>query len=160
MSNRSGLAAQFVNDTTPSTVTEALARPKVMRRPAHFSTAPDAPSPRAQPVDDERITTLPAPVSAPTVSSRIWQDDARFGTVMLLIVVLVNMGLMVWLPHIRVPVASHNATIEQAAPITQDAAPVTGVTLYTKPAPAAHALPSVEAPVTVHILGDAGDSHQ
>lgn len=83
---------------------ETGARPKVMRRPTHFSSLPE---PEATPVaamaaeSNTRLAPIePTFLPVPT-TTHAWQDDLRFGAVMVVLVMLVNIGLISWLPHLR-----------------------------------------------------------
>ena len=162
MSYPNSLAPKLVSDNTPSAETEPLARPKVMRRPTHFSNAPSAPSIPIPKLPTEVEASAPLPAASLPVRMA-WQDDARFGLVMLVIVVLVNIGIMLWLPHIHTVLPTRGAAPTEGQAVFpaeirshgDDAA----VTLYTKPAPVAHdegstAVDPIEEGVPmVHILG-------
>lgn len=161
------MTAQLVK---PLPTAEPLARPKVMRRPTQFSSAPApvfTPPPAPTPnLADERLpepkSTLPAATPAP----RGWQDDARFGLLLVLTLVVVNAALMLWLPHLKqTPAAPVAAPVLAETPTPL--APRT-VTVYTNPAlatpyseegvdaEAERAGLSAEQPY--HILGSATDS--
>jgi hypothetical protein len=165
----SPVAAQLVK---PLPATEPLARPKVMRRPSQFSSAPTAvftpprdPEPTPNLADErlpEPTPALPALLPAP----RGWQDDARFGLVLVLALVVVNAALMLWLPHLK-----HTAAAPVAAPILAEIptpAARSTVTVYTNPAlPAPYSQDGVDEEAEraglsteqpYHILGSATDS--
>ena len=157
MSQHAGLAQRAANDTGYGEAAEPPVRPKVMRRPSHFSSK-DAPAPHTPAFLSEKHDSTPdlsqpapsMPVVPYTPTAKAWQDDARFGAVMLAVVVLVNVGLMLWLPHIRpTPSVVQGALItrEIENETVQPDVPASPVTLYTKP------VTQTEAPV-VHVLGD------
>lgn len=82
----------------PTTDDAATARPKFARRPASFSRSePDAeaPLPPALP----KIAAAPKLPAIPPSHPHAWQEDARFGIVMLLLVLLVNLALAYGLPY-------------------------------------------------------------
>lgn len=151
MSQQAGFAKHFTSDT------EQPVRPKVMRRPSHFSQKGPAltnePAFLTEKHDDALDLSQPpasVPMLALTPAAKAWQDDARFGAVMLAVVVIVNVALMLWLPHIRpIPNKLPDAlvTSETAVPTVQPDEPLSPVTLYTKP------VTQTDEPV-VHILGD------
>ncbi len=141
----------------PDQHVESQPRPKVMRRPAHFSAVPvvvekDAPAATTPapnvpaPLADELLRTEPTPPPLPPSHAlRSWQDDARFGVAMLFIVLVVNLGLMLWLPQLQpstATMAMQNTT--PATPIPTAAA--NALTFYHS------RIPETAAPV-VHILG-------
>ena len=160
MSQQAGLAKSIET----ADASEQPARPKVMRRPTHFSSktaAPDAKpnltlSVPQEPTPDLAATTLPATVLP---SRAVWQDDARFGAVMLAVVLFTNIALILWLPHVHrvanppVALVAH----ESSAPSIQpDNTPHT-VTLYTsETAPESDAAPVTEEKTSkpVHVLGE------
>lgn len=124
---------------------EMTARPKVLRRPSQFSTPVNTPA--AQPVN------LPVPVLQSTeqpagIRSSPWQEDGRFGLALVLILLVVNLALMLWLPHLRQPPAATDFSA-LAAPTEQATltrrTETQPVTLYSQPsrlrlAPSAAAL--------------------
>ena len=146
---------------------EPAARPKVMRRPSHFSSNAPAPSLLEDRADHSpnlaELPALPVAVAAPPLKA--WQDDIRFGMVMVTLVTLANLALMLWLPHIQhLPTAKNAAPIphaSMAATVQPDNAITPPVTLYTKSAPEPVAEPTLEdsagemlaADPKVHILG-------
>ncbi len=153
MSNHSNLAKKLP-DSTPS---EPLVRPKVMRRPAHFSAttvaktpAPSAPAP-ARPRDtaseNENLAASPAaPAASTSPAQKPWQDDIRFGIALLSILVLVNFALIMWLPHMRTPSAQGTTQTVVTTPAAQAPKPLEApLTFYSKP----------EEPAAVHVLGGA-----
>jgi hypothetical protein len=160
---------------------EPLPRPKVMRRPAQFSTPAPTPvtaapaasqAPVIAPHEDMRITP-PEPVLAlPVVATaaRSWQDDARFGLVLAATLLFVNAALMLWLPHLKqthIPAPTAVVAVTPAAPAARAEA---GVTVYSNPAipeptPYMAEEVAVDAPTAdwetvepYHILGSATDS--
>jgi hypothetical protein len=148
-----------------------VARPKVMRRPSHFSSIPEStptlPKPRELPgfrrmskfESLEASLALPVPVTA---VSQNWQEDLRFGVVMLAIVLLVNVGLMVGLPYIHrstpvmpsadhlsllpVPASEGNVTLYSKLPVYD------GTKIPTSPS-LDNATLSPDGTASVHILG-------
>ena len=126
---------------------EAIARPKFSRRPASFSRATASSAPIAAPaptVPPAPTDTTPLketalalrPPAAPTTTA--WQEDARFGVVMLLLVLVVNLALIYGLPLLTVS-TPHTPAIplvtQTKAPSMPDAVGRTGagVTLYSQP---------------------------
>lgn len=121
---------------------DASVRPKFSRRPASFSRGtpqaePLAPAAAAAPAD-----TVPAflPALVPAApAERVWQEDARFGAVMLVLVLLVNIALVYGLPLLPVTLASSGPTqVTAKSPTMPDAIgranPGSSVTLYSQPA--------------------------
>jgi hypothetical protein len=113
-------------------------RPKFSRRPVSFSrTSPhqtDVPllEPTSEPLQLARPSSLPA-MREPHLS---WQEDARFGVVMLVLVVLVNIALMVGLPLL--PASEPNILpmqVNAKAPSMPVAVgkPSSEVTIYSQP---------------------------
>jgi hypothetical protein len=149
MSNARNLAQSFSPEAAASSQPLRDARPKVMRRPAQFSSSrspaisPNAPVTRAINPQDTRIESAPSPqLSPPAPAAKLWQDDARFGIAMLTIVVLVNLALILWLPHMRtpsvptvpvIPVMTLPTPVESSIGEVEPSPPLT---LYTKPEPA------------------------
>jgi hypothetical protein len=77
--------------------TPHMARPKLLRRPPQFSEIPEKlPAPTESAF---QLQTVPAPAES-LPAAHPWQDDARFGMVMLVVVIVVNLALMAWLPHL------------------------------------------------------------
>jgi hypothetical protein len=149
MSNARSLAQSFSPEAAASSQPLREARPKVMRRPAQFSssrsptTSPNAPVTGAINLQDTRIDSTPLPqLSPPAPATKLWQDDARFGIAMLTIVVLVNLALILWLPHMRTtlaPIAPITPIITSPTPVESSIGEVEQsppLTLYTKPDPA------------------------
>lgn len=125
---------------------EGAARPKVMRRPAHFAgSAPETSNVvpmavmRVEPLIPE---TTPALIPAVTHS---WQDDGRFGIALIALLLLINSTAILWLstkPQIT-PAAS--ITITQKSEVTEtNASPVTVMTDedMLEPSPFIHVLDS------------------
>lgn len=104
-------------DTAP----ETTARPKFSRRPASFSRpaadpAPAAPAtPAPLPLVPEDTPALATPgalvLRAPSIMARPWQEDVRFGVVMVLLVVLVNLALFYGLKYLPLPTLRTPPTI-------------------------------------------------
>jgi len=142
MSNNRGLAENLPTFTSTSQEPATPARPKVMRRPAHFSDIRPAPSvapaivlPAATTIDENENLSASAPLPAAVAlpPSKPWQDDVRFGIAMLTIVVLVNVALMLWLPNMRptnIPAADVKNEATAGAVTTP---PDHSLTFYTKP---------------------------
>jgi hypothetical protein len=172
MSLNKGLAQNVPEDTAATARMEAHVRPKVMRRPATFSSVQGQPSmptihlPPATPLAETEnenlalsVPPLALSVSAPT---KLWQDDLRFGVAMLTILVLVNLALIAWLPHLRrgepLPVRTEFTYTTPAAHVTQQ----TPLTIYAKPPEAAADTSPQDQPVTteppVHTLRSGADS--
>ncbi len=163
------MTAQLVK---PLPAAEPLARPKVMRRPSQFSSAsataftpPRAPEPTPN-LADERLSEPAPTLPAIVPEERGWQDDARFGAVLVLTLIITNTALMLWLPHLK-----RTTTPPMAAPVlTETPAPHAAhtVTVYTNPAlPAPYSEDGVDAEAAraglstaqpYHILGSATDS--
>ena len=75
---------------------ENAMRPKVLRRPAQFSS----------PATTSKVVSLPGtrqelPIERPSVtpSPRIWQDDGQFGIALIVLLLLVNGAAAFWLSH-------------------------------------------------------------
>lgn len=158
MRNSSTLAQRLPTETG-STVTELSARPKVMRRPAHFS-APQPEAPVTQPTramplrqqlaDELLIKDIALPPVAATAPARHWQDDARFGVVLLATVLMVNLILSLWLPHLK-PVSTPAAR-DVMAPLSQPGAKQSDGLNFYYSQPEKSPARAPEEPV-VHILG-------
>ncbi len=131
---------------------DGVARPKVMRRPAHFSDA--APATNVQPFSAPELIARekPAPVS------KSWQDDGRFAVALLAIVILTNLAVMAWLNHIGPHTkAGTSAPVLAAAPPKENAAPTLGdITVFAQPGPTDDAAPLDDdsAAPTIHLLDD------
>lgn len=172
-------SAQRIIPLTSSTsqpAGEPLARPKVMRRPASFtrpSPAVATPSPAAMApapplTADLRVSAPEQPLAAAPatqLTNRPWQEDARFGLVLALILLVLNAALFWSLPKLRSATPSASAPQEQATSPAPVASPV--VTVYTHPAaPAPYTPEGVDdaardaglAVQPYHILGSATDS--
>lgn len=90
------LPTATADDASPREVAAPQVKPKILRRPAQFS-SPAAPShDRATP--DLRLDTA-APAAPLTTSPlpRPWQDDPRFAIALLTIIIVVNLALSLWL---------------------------------------------------------------
>ncbi|MFM9889685.1 MAG: hypothetical protein ACKVOE_03435 [Rickettsiales bacterium] len=132
--------------TTPDD-DQAAVRPKVMRRPAQFS------QPTPPVVAETQLAALPV-VSEPSLArlprTYPWQDDGRFGLALVAILVVVNLALLLWLPHL-LPQPIATATRNPLVMLGQAAAPTPAplpVTLYAQPSRAR----LYTAPV--HVLGE------
>ena len=122
MSHPKGLAEQSFDEPVGNGRAEPTVRPKVMRRPATFSggaVTPAMPTIHLPPTGastegNENLAlsapSLPAVVTLPV---KQWQDDLPFGMAMLAILVLVNLALIAWLPHLHA--ANHAASAATVA---------------------------------------------
>ena len=173
MSQQAGLAKRRSLTATTPEINEPAARPKVMRRPTQFFTLDEAvlqPLPLVHSEESVNLTATPTlPTSLTTRQNALaWQEDARFGVVMLTLVVAINIALMLWLPTLKnhhreasPPLITSDANMSTVQPDHRITAPVT---LYSKSAPAAEtaaedastedASPLLAPPPLVHILGD------
>lgn len=117
---------------------EASARPKVLRRPAHFSQKPGLTlpaveeTPKITPLANApRLPVLAAPAALP------WQEDGRFGAWMLAILVLGNLALAVLLAHLlpaeplQAPEPSLTVRSNATLPAASAPAGASGVTIYS-----------------------------
>jgi len=85
---------------TPNAATaDGQARPKIMRRPAQFSTtnAEIIPHGILHPMPN---ITAEAPLLPNPTPERSWQDDGRFALTLLAIVISINLALSAWLSGI------------------------------------------------------------
>lgn len=117
----------------------AAARPKIMRRPAHFSGPPTQDTPTPPPTTPAKAASAPI-----TVGMRPWQEDGRFGLALVVILLMVNLGLMLWLPRLQ-PRATPVDSVAMPVIIgsKSDALP-SAVTLYSQPSARSQA---------IHVLG-------
>ncbi len=130
--------------TTGEAAGEHAPRPKFSRRPASFS----RPAPGAGPIAAPAAAPIPTSTDAleplaatqpnrvPTLVTNAWQEDARFGVVMLVLVLLVNLALVYGLPLLpHGNVVRGNDQITFKAPTMSDAVGRTpaSVTLYSQP---------------------------
>lgn len=133
---------------------EALARPKVMRRPAHFAHAPVT-APQATTIisDFPSLTSDGSPQAGTAATARAWQDDGRFAIVLLAVVVFTNLAMIAWLGHIR-PTAQKGPHIVQDTRMENGTPPSgpSNVAIYTDdaaaPAPEIHLLDGKAGPVS------------
>lgn len=88
---------------------EANARPKVLRRPAHFSGSPALSLPPVEDIPKIIVPTAKLPVPA-APAPPLWQEDGRFGAWMVLILIVANLGVALLLAQL-VP-----ATQQQSEP--------------------------------------------
>ena len=167
------LAEQNYDDGANAPRSEQVARPKVMRRPANFSSSgtamPTIHLPTATKADsieenENLALSVPALPTVIPVYARQWQDDLRFGIAMLTILILVNLALIAWLPRLEHPelattntAASDISHVTQATPfgLERDAAPLT---VYEKAYEAPAATPdesSTDTEPKMHTLGGA-----
>lgn len=113
---------QTSNAPTASTVApsaDGAVRPKVMRRPAQFSTpASNLRVPPTLPLEqrlDAALREPAAPAVQATPSARAWQDDGRFAVALLAIVIVVNVAVSIWLSAMSPPAVAPAASPEIAA---------------------------------------------
>lgn len=129
---------------------ETTARPKFSRRPASFSsTAPRSAEPAPASGEAPLALALPPAPAAPSTAlalhapagltiTRAWQEDARFGMVMLGLVVVLNLTLayaLSLLPHQQPEHPTGLVQTNAKAPTMPEAVsrPGSGVVLYAQP---------------------------
>lgn len=131
---------------------EITARPKFSRRPASFSstaTRSAEPAPAPAPSEAPLALALPPAPAAPSTAlalhapagltiTRAWQEDARFGMVMLGLVVVLNLTLaytLSLLPHQQPENPTGLVRTNAKAPTMPEAVsrPGSGVVLYAQP---------------------------
>lgn len=84
------------DETPPQDAAAPQVKPKILRRPAQFS-SPAAPS-HDSATPDLRLNAPPlASQHATTSLPRPWQDDPRFAIALLAIIIIVNVALSLWL---------------------------------------------------------------
>lgn len=90
------------NAVPPSTGSEPQARPKVMRRPPQFSRKPEIAAPlAAAPISTADPLPAMAPPAAPRASFQPgWQEDGRFGVLVIACLLLFNILLAFTLANI------------------------------------------------------------
>lgn len=123
---------------------EAAPRPKFSRRPASFSRAAPPAAAMAEPAPAQAahsstdLVLRPEPIPASTAHrpETAWQEDARFGVAMLVLVLLVNLALIYGLPLLPRPSPASPTEQVVKIPTMPDAMGSTpaGVTLYSQPA--------------------------
>ncbi len=157
-----GQSMSYSNNVREESISNA--RPKLLRRPAQFSSpvtpTQAIPTPPSTELTAQPVPALPTPLefSIPSTTGRSWQDDGRFGVMMIAIVLLTNLVLMLWLPHLAksekiAAAATPNNTVSSVMP-TATAGPTPQITTYSR---AADGLPNVRV-VTVHQLSPMTDS--
>lgn len=115
-------------------------RPKFSRRPASFS-RPQPGGGSVAPATDEVLLTPSVPVTPATVRPVVptptpWQEDARFGVAMLVLVLLVNLALVYGLPLLpsgQYPSEGPKQAIAKAPTMPDAMGRRGGVTLYSQP---------------------------
>lgn len=132
------------------------ARPKLLRRPAQFSAPTDAPG--STEIVLHPTLSLPTPIeSTPAPPARSWQDDGRFGFLMLAIVLVTNLVLMAWLPHLHQPTKATAASVGTVNSIMPTATggntPAPAITTYARPSDAVNP-PRI---ISVHQLSPVAD---
>lgn len=128
----------FASAATGEGAGEPASRPKFSRRPASFSRPPSEDGPVAVPAASEK---LPVPVPAAAAASTTphgtpWQEDARFGIALLIVVVIINTALVWGLPLLPDhTVRSGPTQVTAKAPTMPDAIgrEEGHVTLYSQP---------------------------
>jgi hypothetical protein len=117
---------------------EPAARPKVMRRPAHFSQRatvdPVAEIPTTPPAATPPVIRLP--VIANHAPARLaWQEDGKFGFWLIVLIALANLALAVGLPGERAPLPAASRPLADAMrPASARPAPLPGrITIYSEP---------------------------
>ena len=93
----------FVDDgeqsSTPPTPRDTVAvRPKIMRRPATFA----APAAKDVPPTASPITPAAPPQSTTANARLLWHEDARFGLMLILALLMLNMLLGVLIPYLPI----------------------------------------------------------
>lgn len=137
--------------TTPSggmahgeDASDTAPRPKFSRRPASFSRATVPSAPVAVPVESASEPASPLPNRATkhqlpatiATTETPWQEDARFGIVMLVLILLVNLALVYGLPLLPASSAQDGPTqVAAKAPTMPNAINrrTNDVTLYSQP---------------------------
>jgi hypothetical protein len=97
-----------------STGNELAVRPKVLRRPAHFSARPliEAPTPALIPLQHTYTEQKLTP------AFRAWQDDGKFAITLLALVIVVNLVVSAWLSAISPSPAAVKSTLIDTTPAT------------------------------------------
>lgn len=119
----------------PHSAVEGAVRPKFSRRPASFSRTAVAEELTSEKID---ATPMHAPARGkrPVLNFTPWQEDARFGIVLLVLIALVNMALVYGLPLLPQEALSSSPTqVEAKAPSMPRVTGNSGdtVTLYSQP---------------------------
>lgn len=106
-------------------------RPKVLRRPAHFSGTPTHdPSAETFPI------TPPATAANPQAAALAWQDDGRFGLVLFALIASINIALILWLPHLhRARISPAPETFQPGVLREKSTEPSAPITFYAPPDP-------------------------
>lgn len=98
--------------TSAPSASDTTARPKIMRRPAQFS----SPTPILIVQEPALNTPVDQPHESLTITVKAWQDDGRFALALVLLLMAFNLLVSVWLA----PVASH---VQPVATTTPSVAP-------------------------------------
>lgn len=130
------------NTSSNAPADEAGNRPKVLRRPAQFSrkSAPVVAVPDTTPLV---VSTPRVAKQAPVSTATAWQEDGRFGVMLIVVVALINLLLSLLLPLIGKPQHAGNTlrttTINSNAsmPSAMSTGQPSGVTVYSDPTDAA-----------------------
>lgn len=112
MSDRATAYSIPPQSVSPSVGNELAVRPKVLRRPAHFSAQSliETPEPVLVPLQ----YTHDEPKHSPTL--RAWQDDGKFAITLLALVIVVNLIVSAWLSAISPISATTKPTLIDTAP--------------------------------------------
>lgn len=106
------------DESAPRVALVPQVKPKILRRPAQFSSPATPLSPSHTP--DLRIDTSQAmPQQAAIALPRPWQDDPRFAIALLAIIITVNVALILWLA----PTTPASGIANQAALSAASASP-------------------------------------
>lgn len=119
-------------DPTPAThaATDLSVRPKVLRRPAHFSGSTAS----VEIMRDTAPITPPSTAQATAPTPLAWQDDGRFGLVMFVLIASINIGLILWLPQLhRARAPSPPEPVQLTATIEPSTGKNPAVTFYAHP---------------------------
>jgi hypothetical protein len=127
----------FAQPTRTAGADEPAARPKVLRRPSQFSHVPATPA--EAPPEQQLPALLPnaRPAPAATVSHG-WQEDSRFGLLLIAVLVVVNGALALLLPLLPAPdFHSEPNTLQQntqaTMPSSHAKATKEPITIYAEP---------------------------
>lgn len=109
------------DESAPRVALAPQVKPKILRRPAQFSSPASAPL--ASNTPDLRIDTSQAMPQQTTANTpRPWQDDPRFAIALLTIVIAVNVALSFWLAPSTPAPTNADTTVTSSKPA--EASPV------------------------------------
>lgn len=140
----------------------AVATPKLLRRPPQLSPV-SAPAVAA----DEPPVQLPAPArneTPPSLAANppLWQDDPRFGVIMVAVVVVINLLLALGLPMLHSVAVAEKG--QEASAISAVPAAASSITFYSRTDPISESNPTLTrtTPPPLHSDDDegSGDSNQ